>query len=150
MQTGSVAGTIRVTVQINPGSGQSPITDTHDMTVLRRAPSITSVTVTRTTGGFQVVVVGMSSPRDMTRARFRLAERAGTTLQTQELIVQLGDDFGDWYQGANSAQYGSTFRYTQPFTINQEGDPSAVASVTVLLVNSSGDSQEVTQSLPYP
>jgi hypothetical protein len=143
VQTGSVAGVILVRVVITPGSGQS-IGDTHEMRVLRRAPAITSVAVTRTAGGFEVAVVGLSSPRDMTRARFRFSQRAGTDLRTTEVTVQLAEVFGTWYGSAESAQYGSTFRYVQPFTL--QGDSSAVTSVTVLLVNSSGDSQEVTQS----
>ncbi len=144
VQTGSVAGLIRVTVTIEPGGGQSGVTDVHEMTVLRTAPSINSVTLSRTSNGFEVAVVGMSSPRDMTRARFRFTQRTGTNLQTTEVTVQLGEVFSSWYTGAESAQYGSTFRYVQPFTI--QGDSTAVASVSVLLVNSSGDSQEMTQS----
>jgi len=141
IQTGSVAGRIEVTARFR-AAGQDITPDpapVQVMIVRRAAPVIQSVRIVRTTGGFEVRVVGLSSPRDMTQAVFRFSARPGTNLQTTQVTVDLGSVFSTWYQGEQSFAFGSTFEYVQPFTI--QGDSNAVASVSVTLTNSSGTSQ---------
>jgi hypothetical protein len=53
-------------------------------------------------------------------------------------VVPLDTAFTAWYAGTPSAQFGSQFLYTQPFTV--QGDIGAIASVTVTLTNSVGSS----------
>ena len=50
--------------------------------------------------------------------------------------------FTGWYQSPTSDNFGTTFLYTQPFTLN--ADASSVGTVTVTLSNSKGDSQPET------
>jgi large repetitive protein len=138
--TGSIAGVITTTTVI--GSGDDAAQASQQMRVQRTAPSITAVTATRVAGGFEVRVTGFSSPRDMTSARFQFRAGAGTNLQTTEATVQVADVFGGWYQNDESDQFGSTFLYTQPFTI--QGDANAVNGVTVTLTNSTGTSEAAT------
>jgi hypothetical protein len=110
--------------------------------VRRAAPVITSVTVVRSGSSFEVRVVGSSSPREVTQAAFEFTQSPGADLQTTQVTVpaaQVTEAFEIWYQDAASADYGSTFQYTQPFTIT--GDSNAVASVAVTLSNSSGTSE---------
>lgn len=137
IQTGSVAG--RIVVQVTVRSDMGVVSETREMVVSRSAPAINSVTVSQTTGGFEIRVIGLSSPRDMSQATFRFTARSGSTLQTSEFTVNLGTVFSTWYQSAASAPFGSTFRYVQPFTV--QGSTSAIGSVTVILRNSQGDSQ---------
>jgi hypothetical protein len=53
--------------------------------------------------------------------------------------------FAAWYGSAASAQYGSQFTLTQPFTV--QGDPAAVVSVSVTLTNKIGNSTPVSATL---
>ena len=106
---------------------------------MRLPPSIASVQVTRTGSGFTVLVTGISTPRQVTQATFRFSAAAGANLQTTEVTVPVSDAFTTWYQSGASAEFGSAFLYTQPFTV--QGDATAISSVTVTLTNAQGDSQ---------
>ena len=143
IQTGSVAGRIVVTVALFAG-GTNITPDpapSREMIVRQTAPVLQSVNVTRTGNGFNVQVVGISSPRDMTQATFTFTAAAGSNLQTTQATVNIGQVFSDWYQSAGSAPFGSTFQYTQPFNI--QGDTNAVTGVSVTLSNSQGNSNAV-------
>ena len=108
-------------------------------------PVINSVRVVRTANGFEVRVVGISSPRDMTQARFQFLAPAGVNLQTTQATVPLTAPFNTWYQNAASAAFGSAFEYVQPFTVSGDGS-NVVSSVAVTLTNSQGDSSPASAS----
>jgi hypothetical protein len=105
----------------------------------RSAPKINSVQVVRTSSGFNVLVTGYSTPRQMTQAAFAFTAAAGKSLQTTQVTVPVDSAFTTWYSGTSSNQFGSTFLYTQPFTV--QGDMTAIASVSVTLTNAVGTSQ---------
>jgi hypothetical protein len=104
-------------------------------------PGITSVKVVRTSYGFDLQVTGYSTPRQVTQATFNFTAAAGKNLQTTQVPLSVDSAFTTWYSGATSGQYGSTFLYTQPFTV--QGDASSIASVSVTLTNAVGNSQTV-------
>lgn len=142
---GTVAGTITVTATLQVGDIEltpSPAA-TRTMRVNRLAPTIRSpqdVKVMNKTGSsFEVAITGFATSREVTRATFVFAGK--TNLQTSDLTVPLDTYFGAWYKDPNSAKYGSSFVYVQPFTIT--GDSTAVASVSVRLTNQQGDSQNI-------
>jgi hypothetical protein len=78
----------------------------------------------------------------MVRANFTFTAAPGANLQTRQATVQVGGAFSSWYGNTDSAEFGSNFAYTQPFTIS--GNSNAVASVSVTLTNSEGTSSPVT------
>jgi hypothetical protein len=86
-----------------------------------------------------MAILGLSSTRDMTQAHFHFTPASGQSLKTTDLTVDLTGPFGTWYGSATSDTFGTTFLYTQPFTL--DSDASSVGSVTVTLTNSQGDSQ---------
>lgn len=145
VQTGSVAGLIRVAAELSSSGvdltpSPQPVQETR---VQRAPPQIRSVDVSRTPGGFEVAVIGISTPREVTQAVFRFTPNPQADLRTPELPpIDISADFSDWYQSEASAAFGSAFRYRQSFTIN--GDANAVTGVTVILRNSQGDSQPAT------
>jgi len=146
VQAGSVAGRIVITLALSSGGVDvtpTPVPTT-EMLVVRAAPMISQMTLTRTSSGFEARIVGLSSPRDMSQALFRFTQASGANLQTSQATVNLAEAFTAWYQNTESTAYGSTFLYVQPFTI--AGDSNAVASVTVTLTNSQGDSASATAS----
>jgi hypothetical protein len=140
IQTGTVAGTI--TLRATFQAGGRDITPTPAPVkvsrLLRAAPVIRSVQVERTSAGFDVVIKGFSSPRQVTQASFRFTPAAGANLQTTELTVPLTALADQWFLGQESAQYGSQFTLRQPFTV--QGDSRAISAVSVTLANSVGAS----------
>jgi hypothetical protein len=142
LQTGTVAGRIDLTITRLVAAGQSILPSpapVRSIQIPRSAPVISSVQVVKTTGGFNVLVTGYSTPRQVTQAAFTFTAAAGKSLQTTQVTVPVDSAFTTWYGGTSSSQYGSTFLYTQPFQV--QGDGSAIASVSVTLTNAVGTSQ---------
>jgi hypothetical protein len=141
IQTGTVAGVITLTTALESGGSavncNCPLTRT--LTIARSVPSISSVRVVRTANGFNVMITGFSTTREILQATFRFG---GTNLQTNEVVVPLTPVFNTWFQGAQSAQFGGQFVLTMPFTV--QGDAAGVTSVTVTLANAQGSSQPMT------
>jgi hypothetical protein len=139
--TGSTAGTITLTitlaasgVDITPAS-LVPVT----VAVPAAAPVVNSVTLDRSGNTITVAILGLSSTRDMTQATFHFTAASGASLKTTDLTVDLTAPFTTWYQSTNSDNFGTTFLYTQPFTLSS--DATDVGSVSVTLTNSQGASQ---------
>src|ERR1017187_7267999 len=144
VQTGTVAGTITLTltlkaagIDITPTPAPAQV-----LLVARSAPVITSATVTPTSGGFNLVLVGYSTTRDMISAAVTFTPTAGVTLATNSAPVPLSQVFTTWYQNATSAQFGSMFSLEIPFAIQNGTNP--LASLSVALTNSQGTSAAAT------
>ena len=140
LQTGTVAGRIDLTITRLVAAGQSILPSpapVRSVQIPRSAPVISSVQVVRTSGGFDVQVTGYSTPRQVTQAVFVFTAAAGKNLQTTQVTLPVDSAFTTWYNSTTSGQFGSTFLYTQPFTI--QGDASAIASVSVTLTNAVGN-----------
>ncbi len=147
VQTGTVAGTITITTHLE-ASGQDITPNPAPRQTLRinaGAPVIRSVTATRSGGTFTVTVAGFASDRELTQAVFQFTGASGANLQTSSVTIPVDQLFAAWYGSAASAPYGSQFTLTQPFTV--QGDPSAVVSVSVTLVNRIGSSTAVSATL---
>lgn len=112
------------------------------ITVPPVAPIISSAKLTRSGQTFQLVIDGLSSPRDMSQAEFSFAAVPGVPLKTMSLTVSLTGVFTTWYQNGASTAFGTEFEYTQPFTLDSPA--TDIQSVTVTLTNSAGKSQPVT------
>lgn len=146
--TGTVAGNLRLVVTLrNAGTDVTPTTPdpNRTVTVERRAPSITSVTLaSRTASGFEVVVVGYSTTRSLSQAAFRFTPRPGSNVQSGDVTVNVTSQFTTWYQSTESQQFGSQFRLRIPFTV--QGDINALGSVSVTLTNAAGNSEPASTS----
>jgi hypothetical protein len=140
--TGTVAGTLRFVVTLR--NGTTDVTPTspdpnRSVTVDKLAPTITSLTIgSRTTSGFEIVVVGYSTPRSLSSAGLRFSPRPGSSVQGGDVTVSLSNQFTTWYQSSASQPFGSQFRLVIPFTV--QGDINAIGSVSVTLTNSAGTS----------
>jgi len=146
--TGTVAGTLRLVVTLRSGSADVTPTSpdpNRTVTVERRVPTITSVALaSRTTSGFEIVIVGYSTPRSLSQAAFRFAPRPGSNVQSPDVTVNVTNQFTTWYQGTDSQQFGSQFRLRIPFTV--QGDINALGSVSVTLANAVGTSEPTSTS----
>ncbi|MCZ2150976.1 MAG: putative Ig domain-containing protein [Bryobacterales bacterium] len=143
MQTGTVAGTLTLAVSLKAGSADITPNPAPALVskVSRAAPVIKSVTARRLAGGLEVGITGYATGREITSATFRFTPASGSTLQTTELTVPLGDSAKTWYQSDASKPFGSQFTLTQQF--NVQGDTGAIGSVTVTMANPQGTSTSV-------
>jgi hypothetical protein len=147
VQTGTVAGTITITARLTSASQDitpAPI-PTHTIRINATAPVIQSVTATRNTAGFNVVITGFASSRELTQVIFTFTAAGGTNLQTTTITIPSGTLFSQWFQSTASAPFGSQFTLTQPFTV--QGGTTGIVSVTVTLVSGVGNSTPVTANL---
>ena len=142
--TGSSAGTITVTITLNAGGADITPASLAPVVVAVPAapPIINSATVSRNGTTLTIAILGLSSTRDMSQAVFHFTPASGQSLTTTDLTVDLSPAFTAWYQSAASDRFGTTFLYTQPFTLST--DASSVGSVSVTLSNSQGASQPTT------
>jgi hypothetical protein len=147
IQTGTVAGTITITAQLfAAGQNITPTPPpTRTIVIPPSAPAIASVTAVRNATGFTVTVIGYSTTRSVTQAVFQFTAAAGSSVQTTSVTIPATTIFTTWYQNSSSAQYGSQFSFTQPFTV--QGSAQSIASVSVTLTNANGSSSAASASL---
>jgi len=147
LQSGTVAGTITLAVSWQAGGATLavPAALTQSITIDTAAPSITGVTASTTSSGFSVVVTGYSNTRDLSKAVLQFTPASGQTLTTTSLTISLSNVASTWFAGSSSDQYGGQFVLTLPFMVST-GSASAIGSVSVQLVNSTGTSSSASAS----
>jgi hypothetical protein len=148
LQTGTVAGTITLTVSWQAGGAAlpSPAALTQTIQIAPAVPVVSAMTASTTSSGFQVVITGYSNTREVSQAVLQFTSASGQTLQTTSLTVSLTSAATTWFQSSTSDQYGSQFILTLPFTVTN-GSASAIGSVSVQLVNSQGNSTSASATL---
>ena len=146
VQTGTVSGTITLTLKLTAAGidvTPSPAPSTK-LTIAKNAPVILpqGVTVTPTSGGFNIVVVGYATSREMVSAAVTFTAAAGVTLAggSSQATIPLATVFTTWYTNSASAAYGSNFSLTMPFTIANGTSTNSLTSVSVVLTNAQGSS----------
>ena len=147
LNSGTVAGVIRIVASLQLSDGGSDVTPepmpAQDITVPKVIPVITDTcSWSQTSSGFDVVVTGYSTPREIRQATFRFDAAPGALLNTQSLTQDVQSAFATFYRDPTSGLGGSSFTYTQPF--NVQGNLGDIASVTVTLSNEMGTSQSKT------
>ena len=126
--TGMVAGTITLAGSLTAGGGAPSSIPVRTIVVNPAAPVINSVSATSSGGQLTVVIQGFATTRQVTQAKFHF--------EPSDITVDVGAAFTQWYQSAPSVAFGSSFSYSQPFTIQG----SLSGTVTVTLVNDRGTS----------
>ncbi len=134
VQTGTVAGTIRVRAAI---SGGGPVQEA-EIVIPRSAPQILDLSLSRSGENFTVSLTGFSTPRDLNSVQFTFTAPAGSGLQTTQVTIPLAEAATTWYNSEPGRANGSSFRLTIPFTV--QGGANPVQSVAVTLTNSVGSS----------
>lgn len=137
LQTGTVAGSLILTARIQSLGVDivpTPVA-VSTLRVERAAPVVASARFTRGSGTLEAQIIGYTTAREVTQAVFRFSASSGTLSQS-EITVAVEDIFSRWFNDAGAAEYGSQFKFTQPFTI--QGDASAVSLVSVTLTNRVG------------
>ncbi|MCZ2155876.1 MAG: putative Ig domain-containing protein [Bryobacterales bacterium] len=143
-QTGTVAGSIVIHAQLQAGGADATPTPPPTSTIVLPpvAPTLTSLTVTRTGSGLNLVARGYSTPRNMTSAALNFTAKPGSNITTGlSFTVNLSPAFTTWYGSQTSAAFGSQFQLTLPISIT--GDASEITGVSVVLNNSIGASNSM-------
>ena len=139
LQTGSVAGVIDLNVALRAGDlDVTPTTSAgKSIRIDRTAPVITSLRVNLMAGGFELVITGYSTTREVTSATFTFTPASGSRLESTQATVQTESAARQWFNDTASNGFGGQFTFTQPFTISN----ATLSEVSVTLTNSQGTSQ---------
>jgi len=136
-----VAGMIELSARIT--SGDLDITPdpapTRAVRIDRTAPVITNVRLNPVAGGFEVIVTGFSTTREVTSSTFQFTPAAGSRLEASQVTVQTDAAAKQWFSDARSATFGSQFTFVQPFGLQN----ATLSEVSVTLTNAQGTSQAV-------
>jgi Putative Ig domain len=148
IQQGTVAGMLIVTLTSLTSGGvnifpATPVAATATIPPLSPVITANSVHITNLTAtGFDVVLTGYSTPRDMTSATFTFTATTGTQFSgAATFTVPLSAAYSAWYGSAQSQSFGSMFQLQVPFTLS--GSAGVLQSVSVTLTNSIGTSTPV-------
>jgi Bacterial Ig-like domain (group 3)/FG-GAP-like repeat len=141
LQSGTVAGAITVTLQltaggvaVNPAGLQPVVIQVPDV-----VPVVKTISMTQNAGQLTVAIQGFSNTRELTQASFVFTAAPGNPqISNPDVTVDVGKSFANWFSSGDSIQYGSTFTYTQIFSIS--GGAASIESVQVTLTNSVGPS----------
>jgi len=80
-------------------------------------PSIQSISVVQSAGGFAVQLAGVADTRDLTQATVSFQPAAGSSLTSAQLTVPLSSAASAWFAGSGAASHGGQFSLTLPFTL---------------------------------
>jgi hypothetical protein len=140
IQTGTVAGTATITLNVTAnGTNVTPSTAAPVViNIPPTAPVISTAALARGGQTLTVMVHGFSNTRELTTAIFHFTGADGATITTPDITAPVTAIFAQWFSSTQSAQYGSSFTYSQEFTLSD--DASNIGMVTVTLVNSLGQS----------
>ncbi|MEO8128610.1 MAG: Ig domain-containing protein, partial [Bryobacteraceae bacterium] len=140
LQTGTVAGTITLAVQLSTGDIDiTPPDAVKSIRIDRTAPVIVSVKVAPVTDGFEVSVTGYSTTREVSSATFQFTPAAGSRLESSDVTVSTAEAARTWYRDPRSNDYGSQFTFIQPFILRG----ATLSEVSVTLTNGQGTSPAV-------
>ncbi|MGE5644713.1 MAG: putative Ig domain-containing protein [Acidobacteriota bacterium] len=142
LQTGSVSGTITISVKLTAGGADITPNPAPAATIriARAAPVIRVLRLVKTASGFEAWITGYATTRELTQATVQFTPASGSNLQTTSVTVPMGDASKQWFEDSGSAAYGSQFTIVQPFT----GNAGLVASVSVTLASAAGASAAAT------
>ena len=151
LQTGTVAGTISLTPGFATQAGGIDLTPLNPpalvLTVAQSAPRLLSATLSaKTAGGFTLLVTGYATGRAITQMDFQFTGVGSESFASTKVSIPVETNFNAWYQGTSSAQFGSQFTATVPFTLSGEIKDTekitnlvdAIQSVSVTLTNRQG------------
>ena len=149
-QTGTVAGTIRISATFRSKNGSVDMTPSQApeliYNVAQTAPQIREIAVTEVAAnGFTVEVTGFATSRSVSGLAFQFSPVSGGNLQTTSVSADVTGPFRLWYQSSSSAGFGSQFTATVSFDV--DGNTSAIQSVSATATNAQGTSPALSVDL---
>ncbi len=147
-QTGSIAGTITLSVTLSVGTynmtADAPLA--YNITIPPAAPVIYSVELlSQSTTGVNLIIKGYTTARSVQKISLEFAPNIGAILQTTALSANVEDTFKTWFRSSAGQSFGSQFALT--LRLNVAGSVAAIKSVTVSASNEEGSSAPSTLAL---
>jgi len=150
IQQGTVAGTVHVEVTVLREGTRDVLPSPHpfrELVIAKQVPIVAATDVSftnETATGFDIVISGFSTPRDMKSVALVFTAQDGATLDgTTTFTTDVSAQFAQYYSTHLNA--GSMFTSLDiPVTIT--GDKTAIQSVKITLTNSVGDSTPITKT----
>lgn len=147
-QAGTVSGTIQLaatfavaSVDVTPSPAP-----TAQVVIAPAPPLIRNVQIgTRTANSFEVLVTGLSTPRQVSQIQLQFTPASSGNLQTSTLSINTDAPFSTWFQSQSGIGFGSQFTASVIVTVG--GDVTAVQSVSVTASNSQGSSNSVSTTV---
>ncbi len=140
--TGTLAGTIRIDSVLN-FAGASVPGPSRSIVIRRAAPTITSLTLTRSGSGLEVRIEGATNTRQLSEARVTFTAAGDVDLTTaSQLTVNVSAAIQSWFASAASQPFGGRFALSLPFTVS--GQASSITGVSVVITNGEGASAAAT------
>jgi hypothetical protein len=138
LQSGSTAGVITINLTLFAGGANITPSTVQPLVITEpdQVPGATSVSLSAQGKTLTVVVRGYSNTREISQVNFHFDAAPGASIATKDLQLDDTALFSQYYASAISAQYGSTFTYTQTFNLDE--DATVVGAVQVTLTNSVG------------
>ena len=147
-QAGTVSGTIQIAAAFSVASVDvtpSPA-PTAQVVIAPAPPLIRNVQIgARTGNSFEVLITGLSTPRQVSQIQLQFTPTSSGNLQTSNLSINTDGPFSTWFQSQTGIGFGSQFTASVIVTVN--GDVTAVQSVSVTASNSQGSSGAVSTTL---
>jgi hypothetical protein len=132
--TGTVAGTVTLTADIDNGPAGMPVSALDVQTI---APQMTAVKAVKTLQGIDVEITGFATSRRVSNVEFLFDWKRGSATGTVAQSRNVDPDFASWFRSTASTPYGGQFSFVQSFTISQS-DLDTIQAVTVRLTNAQG------------
>ncbi|HEY1755508.1 MAG TPA: putative Ig domain-containing protein [Bryobacteraceae bacterium] len=152
VQQGTDAGTIQLEVTDLQQGGVEVLGTPHpsaDLVIPRMAPVVAVTDVSfadETTNGFNIVINGYSTPRDMSSVTLMFTAASGQSLSgPTSFTIDVSALFTAYYSSAASQLVGSQWLNLN-LPVTTTGSKAAIGSVAVTLSNSAGSSQTITLS----
>ncbi len=138
LQSGTVAGTITIPLTLTAGGSNVTPANLQPVVIVipPAVPMVSTTTVTRNGSQLSVAIHGFSNTREVTQATFHFVGIGGAQIDTPDIVAPIGPLFTGWFGSTTSAQYGSTFTYTQVFNVSDNA--ANIGTVQVTLTNSVG------------
>jgi hypothetical protein len=140
--TGTLAGTIRIDSVLNFAGATVP-GPSRSILIRRAAPTITTLTLTRSGSGLEIRIEGATNTRQLSEARITFTAAGDVDLTTaSQLTVNVSAAIQSWFASAASQAFGGRFALTVPFTVS--GQASSITGVSVVITNGEGASAAAT------
>lgn len=151
-QAGSVATTLKFRLTFATEAGfdltpEDPLTLT--LSAPAAAPTVRTLVAQRTgVNSFQIVVVGHTSTRSLTRMQVTLNPAEGSNVRSTAFEFDLAPSSTLWFQSQTSRSFGGQFSVVTPFVAEGQTLPPnlGLSSVSVTISNELGDSPAVSTS----
>jgi hypothetical protein len=137
LQAGTVAETITVPLVLT-ANGVVVTTNLAPVVIVvsPAVPTATATILAKTGNQLTVTVNGFSNTREIVQANFHFVPAPGASLSMTDFTAPVAGVFATYFASPASLSAGSSFVYTQQFSVSD--DASKIGSVQVTLTNSIG------------